>query len=160
MRRSLVFGLAALVAVAVVTASMNAGEKKAELSKTDRLLAQAQKICPISGKDLDSMGGAIKAVSGERTIFLCCKGCFGKKINNEHWARVNANLKAAQKSCPVRNVALGDEAVPVVVQKRAVFVCCDSGYCIRQVKADPDKYVAAVDQLLEKNLKAGEDERK
>ena len=160
MTRSVAFGLAAFVAVALVAVSTNADEKKAELSKTDRLLSQAQRICPISGKDLESMGGPIKAVSGERTIFLCCKGCFGKKINKEHWARVNANLKAAQKLCPVRNVLLGDEAVPVVVQKRTVFVCCDSGYCIRQVKAYPDKYVAAVDQLLEKNLKAEKDEQK
>lgn len=133
-------------------------EEKAK--QLEKLLVHAQKICPVMGKDLTKMGGPVKAKIGGQTVFLCCKGCFGKKVNKEHWARINENLQAAQKICPVRNVALGDEAVPVVVQKRAVFVCCDSGYCIRQVKANPDKYIAAVNKLLAKNLKAEEDKQK
>jgi len=115
-------------------------------------LALAQQICPVMGKDLLSMGGPIPAEIEGQTVFLCCKGCLKKQVKQEHWGQVQANLKAAQKLCPVRNVELGDEAVPVVVKGRVVYVCCDSGYCIREVEAHPDKYLAMVDTLLAKNL--------
>lgn len=164
MTRKVAFLLATTLAVlfpgsaSAVAQEQGGPEEKAK--QLEELLVHAQKICPVSGKDLESMGGPIKATAGEQTIFLCCKGCVGKKLNKEHWAEANANLKSAQKRCPVRNVVLEKEAVPVVVQKRTVFVCCDSGYCIRQVKAKPDKYIAAVNKLLEKNLNAEEDKQR
>jgi hypothetical protein len=45
------------------------------LSEADRLLATKQKICPVSGEPLDSMGGPVRVVVGGRTVFVCCKGC-------------------------------------------------------------------------------------
>jgi hypothetical protein len=47
------------------------------LSAEDRLLASKQKICPVTGEPLDSMGGPIRVVVGGRTIFICCKACEG-----------------------------------------------------------------------------------
>jgi hypothetical protein len=41
----------------------------------DRQLAARQKICPVSGGDLDSMGGPVKLVVDGRIVFICCEGC-------------------------------------------------------------------------------------
>jgi hypothetical protein len=44
-------------------------------SAEDRLLAAKQKICPVTGEPLDSMGGPVRLVMEGRTVFVCCKGC-------------------------------------------------------------------------------------
>jgi membrane fusion protein, copper/silver efflux system len=49
--------------------------KPGSLSEEDRLLAAKQKICPVSGEPLDSMGGPVRLVVEGRTVFICCKGC-------------------------------------------------------------------------------------
>ena len=41
-----------------------------------------QNICPVSGKPLGSMGQPIKVMIGDKSVFLCCKGCV-KKIKAE-----------------------------------------------------------------------------
>jgi len=43
----------------------------------DRLLAAKQKICPVTGGPLDSMGGPVRLVVEGRVVFVCCKGCEG-----------------------------------------------------------------------------------
>ena len=144
--------IAAIVVALVATLSAQAGEPEKGAGQIDRLLIQAQKVCPVTGKDLNSMGGPIKAEVEGATIFLCCKGCLGKPINKDAWAKIQANLMAAQKLCPVRNVALGEGAISVTVNKRIVFVCCSKGPCAAKVKADPDKYIPLVDAMLKKNL--------
>lgn len=45
------------------------------LSPADRELAHKQKICPVTGEDLDSMGGPVKVEIAGHTVFLCCNGC-------------------------------------------------------------------------------------
>lgn len=45
------------------------------LSKEDKLLVARQKICPVTGEPLDSMGGPVRLVVAGRTVFVCCKGC-------------------------------------------------------------------------------------
>jgi hypothetical protein len=45
------------------------------LSEEDRLLAEKQKFCPVTGKPLDSMDGPVKVVIDGRTVFVCCKPC-------------------------------------------------------------------------------------
>jgi hypothetical protein len=44
-------------------------------SDEDRLLAERQKLCPVTGEPLDSMGGPVKVVVDGRTVFVCCKSC-------------------------------------------------------------------------------------
>jgi hypothetical protein len=46
-----------------------------KLPKEDRLLAEAQKYCPETDKQLGSMGVPIKVIVDGRPVFLCCKGC-------------------------------------------------------------------------------------
>jgi hypothetical protein len=47
----------------------------AELSTEDRALAVKQKICPVSGEKLGSMGAPKKVDVKGRAVFICCDGC-------------------------------------------------------------------------------------
>jgi hypothetical protein len=50
-------------------------EAMAKLPEADRKLAEAQGVCPVSGKPLGSMGMPLKVTVKERDVFLCCEGC-------------------------------------------------------------------------------------
>lgn len=50
-------------------------EAMAKLSPADRTLAEAQKVCPVNGAPLGSMGTPIKVAVEGREIFVCCEGC-------------------------------------------------------------------------------------
>jgi YHS domain-containing protein len=41
----------------------------------DRELAARQKTCPVTGEDLDAMGGPVRVSVNGRTVFVCCKAC-------------------------------------------------------------------------------------
>lgn len=139
----------ALIAVAVVTAAVRADDA-GPAKKTEQLLIRAQKICPITGNKLESMGGPVKATVSKATVFLCCKGCFRKKISQKHWKTVTANLVEAQGRCPVMDKPLPEKPKSTVVEGRRIFVCCPP--CTKKVEADPKKYISVVNRLLEKNL--------
>lgn len=47
----------------------------ADLSPEDRAAAEAQKVCPVSGEALGSMGAPYKITVKGRDVFLCCSGC-------------------------------------------------------------------------------------
>jgi membrane fusion protein, copper/silver efflux system len=47
----------------------------AKLSPEDQKLAARQKICPITGLVLGSMGVPVKITLKDQTVFLCCPGC-------------------------------------------------------------------------------------
>jgi len=47
----------------------------AALSAEDRALAEKQKVCPVSGESLGSMGPPYKVHVKDRDVFLCCPGC-------------------------------------------------------------------------------------
>ncbi len=42
---------------------------------SDESLIAFQKICPVTGAKLGSMGSPVKVRVGKQTVFLCCKGC-------------------------------------------------------------------------------------
>lgn len=46
-----------------------------ELSPEDLAAVQKQKICPVSGAELGSMGKPFKTTVKDQTVFLCCSGC-------------------------------------------------------------------------------------
>lgn len=50
-------------------------EALAKLSPEDRVLAEKQKICPVSGEPLGSMGAPYKVNVEGRNVLLCCDGC-------------------------------------------------------------------------------------
>lgn len=47
----------------------------AGLSDSDRVLAMEQRICPVTGKLLGSMGQPPKLSVEGREVFICCAGC-------------------------------------------------------------------------------------
>lgn len=47
----------------------------AKLSPEDRALAEKQKVCPVSGEPLGSMGKPYKVNVEGRDVLLCCQGC-------------------------------------------------------------------------------------
>jgi YHS domain-containing protein len=53
-----------------------------KLAPADRELAIAQRLCPVSGEPLGSMGAPHKMTIKGQTIFLCCKGC-DSDVNKE-----------------------------------------------------------------------------
>ena len=56
------------------TTGPNALPGLAELSPSDRAAAEKQRVCPVSGDLLGSMGKPIKVIVKGQTVFLCCRG--------------------------------------------------------------------------------------
>ena len=48
---------------------------KHPLSHDDQILADKQRICPVTELALDSMGGPVPVMVSGRKIFICCEGC-------------------------------------------------------------------------------------
>ncbi|MBX9622638.1 MAG: efflux RND transporter periplasmic adaptor subunit [Gemmataceae bacterium] len=68
----------ALKAGVAEPADTNESEIRAELAKLsgpDRKLAEKQRLCPVSGERLGSMGVPVKLTVGGKEAFVCCKGC-------------------------------------------------------------------------------------
>jgi hypothetical protein len=53
-----------------------------KLSPADRKLAEEQKICPVSGEPLGSMGVPVKVTLEGRDVFVCCEGCVDELKQN------------------------------------------------------------------------------
>jgi hypothetical protein len=68
--------------VAAAAPGMEDLKNIARLPEADRKLALAQRICPVTGALLGSMGVPVKITLRGQTVFLCCKGCLGKAKRN------------------------------------------------------------------------------
>lgn len=44
-------------------------------TKADEKAVTALKTCPVSKEELGSMGGPLKVTRGDKSTFICCKGC-------------------------------------------------------------------------------------
>ena len=117
----------------------------------------AQKTCPVMDEPLGSMGVPWKIPVGDRAVFVCCKGCIKRVVADPanyvallppatRATDADAAAIAAQKTCPVMDEPLGSMGVPwkVPVTGGTVFVCCKG--CIKRVRAEPAKYLAAARQ--------------
>ena len=67
---------------------------KAELAKlpeTDRLAAEKQHMCPVSGEMLGTMGAPLKVTAKGQDVWLCCEGCKDKLLENpdEYFAKLS-----------------------------------------------------------------------
>jgi hypothetical protein len=65
----------AIAAVPTKATSAVAPDALDGLSPADRVLARRQRICPVTGKPLGSMGTPSRIVVSGRPVFLCCDGC-------------------------------------------------------------------------------------
>ncbi len=54
----------------------------AKLSPEDRTRAEEQKVCPVTGEPLGSMGKPQKITVIGKEVFICCAGC-EEKLNEE-----------------------------------------------------------------------------
>lgn len=114
-----------------------------------------QKICPVSGKALGSMGAPPAVRIGDRDVYVCCAGCTNTlKANPQKYlaklaptgpvkaTRADAPAVAFQKTCPVMNKPLDAMGGPwkFNVRGRDVFVCCPG--CSKAIEREPAKYLA------------------
>ncbi|WP_425399188.1 hypothetical protein [Aeoliella sp.] len=128
-----------------------------------------QKICPVSGKPLGSMGHPVAVDVNGQTVFACCNGCVNAirsdpakyaagrpEITITTSTAADAAAIAAQKVCPVMDEALGGMGTPikVMIGDKPIFLCCKG--CIKKIQAEPAKYLAMVygDQTQQSNLEA------
>lgn len=114
-------------------------------SDIDAVKASVQKICPVSGKPLGSMGGPIKTKIGQEELYLCCEACAKGQVSREHWATIHANFANAQKICPIMKKPLPTNPKWTVVDGNIVYVCCPP--CTKKIEADPEKYTAELAKL-------------
>ena len=65
----------------------------AKLSPEDRVLAEKQKFCPVSGERLGAMDKPVKVIVKGKTVFLCCAGCEEaiKKDPDKYLAKLKAS---------------------------------------------------------------------
>lgn len=116
-----------------------------------------QKICPVSGKPLGSMGQPIAVEVNGQTVYACCGGCVNTiRANPAKYAAGRPEITvttstaadsaaiAAQKVCPVMDEPLGGMGTPikVMIGNKPIFLCCKG--CIKKIQAEPAKYLAMV----------------
>lgn len=76
-------------------------EVKAELAKLspeDAASAEQQRICPVSGQLLGSMGPPIKVEVDGREVWICCEGCRDPLLENpeKHLASLEADAESTE----------------------------------------------------------------
>lgn len=123
-------------------------------SQEEQAIAQ-QKICPVSGKALGSMGAPPAVRIGDRDVYVCCAGCTSTlKADPQKYlaklaptgpvkaTRADAAAIAFQKVCPVMNKPLDAMGGPwkFNVRGRDVYVCCPG--CTKALEREPAKYLA------------------
>ncbi|TWU50650.1 Archaeal TRASH domain protein [Rubripirellula tenax] len=116
-----------------------------------------QKVCPVSGKSLGSMGDPIAVDVKGQKVFVCCAGCVSAvesdpskyasgrpQITVTTATQADAAAIAAQKFCPVMDEPLGGMGTPikVMVGDKPIYLCCKG--CIKKVQAEPTKYLALI----------------
>ena len=127
------------------------------LTETQHVAAaiEAQKVCPVSGHPLASMGKPIGVKLGEQTVYVCCASCIDTlKANPSKYlaakptltvskaTEADAEAIARQKLCPVMDEPLAAMGGPykTVVGGRVVYLCCPG--CAKKLHGNPDIYFA------------------
>ena len=62
--------------------SVKAPAGLAKLTPEDLPIAEAQRLCPVSGEALGEMGTPVKVDIKGQTVFLCCDACKEKALGN------------------------------------------------------------------------------
>jgi Cu(I)/Ag(I) efflux system membrane fusion protein len=116
------------------------------------LTAEDQKICPVTGAKLGSMGEPVPVEIGGRKVWTCCKACPPKlkadpakylaKLPPPAAGAAVAPTVEDQKICPVTGAKLGSMGDPILVEVegRKVWTCCKA--CPPKLKAEPARYLA------------------
>ena len=82
------------------------------LSAEDQALADRQKVCPVGGEALGSMGTPVKVMLGDRAVFLCCEGCRSAVEGNpeKYLAKLDAQVEAPGEAAAAKT----EPAAPAV----------------------------------------------
>lgn len=127
-------------------------DPQAYVEKLDRAVVAAQLAdypldrCPISGKQLGSMGDPVKLVTDNHLVQLCCKGCTSKaKARKDEIVRdIQAAAYAKQKDSYALKTCLntGEELDPkatieVMHGSTLLRFCCED--CIDELNKAPAK---------------------
>ena len=147
-----------LVGIAASTISFN---EVATVPASEQQLAAAaiarQKICPVSGKPLGSMGDPVAVDVNGQKLYVCCAGCVNAvksdpakyaagrpQITVTTATQADAAAIAVQKVCPVMDEPLGGMGTPikVMVGDKPIYLCCKG--CIKKIQAEPAKYLAMI----------------
>lgn len=149
--RIVTFGIALVGVLLTLAAAVRAEGPADPLSARDQHKIAAQKICPVTGKQLGSMGAPLKVKIGKEELFLCCNSCTKGQVSREHWASVHANLAEAQGKCPVMGHGLPKNPKWTIVEGQIVYVCCPP--CTKKIEAEPKPYLAKLDKLYAESQK-------
>jgi Cu(I)/Ag(I) efflux system membrane fusion protein len=115
------------------------------------LSALEQKVCPVEGVELGTMGAPLLAEVGGQKVWTCCDACPPKlKANPAKYlaklvpatpAATTERSAAEQQICPVTGAKLGSMGDPILVEVegRKVWTCCDA--CPPKLKANPARYL-------------------
>ncbi len=128
----------------------------AALEKSDKEGIARQKVCPVTGEPLGSMGDPIKVLIDGRPLYLCCRGCLSKvrKDPAAYLPKPQVTLAALeesdkegiarQKVCPVTGEPLGSmgDPIKVLIDGTPLYLCCQG--CVAKVKAAPETYLSKV----------------
>ena len=141
--------------------------------RQSNLQASGQRLCPVTGEELGSMGPPIPVTVSGRTIQVCCEACVAAVKRNpaKYFAKVADEMGSAsgrrdmnardqfspptqarvQRLCPVTGEELGSMGppIPVTVSGRTIQVCCEA--CVATVKRNPAKYFAKVESEWNSN---------
>jgi hypothetical protein len=112
--------------------------------------------CPVSGKELGSMGDPIVLDHEGREIKLCCGGCKDPFTADpaKFLEKVDAKMIEQQDddypldTCIISGKALDSKGEPVsiIVANREVKLCC--GGCVKPASADAEKTIAKLDEAV------------
>ena len=145
----------ALIALAVAcffASEVFAQAQSSSLTDADNLQIAIQKICPVSGQELGTMGDPIKVKAGEQIAFLCCKGCQNKTLKSENWKKIQDRMARAQSTCPIMKKEVDSTMKSTVVHGQQIFVCCPP--CIPKIQADPDTAIQYIKKSYTKFVAA------
>ena len=148
-------------------------ENQPEFGPTTRADGAAQqRLCPVTGEELGSMGEPIPVTVMGQTISVCCQACvravkrdpqkYIQIVQNELQSQAPAPSRilapparvAQQRLCPVTGEELGSmgKPIPVTVMGQTISVCCQA--CVRAVNRDPQKYLQIVRSELQSQAPA------
>lgn len=124
--------------------------------------------CIVAGGELGSMGEPDNFVHQNRLVRFCCAGCRGRfeRDADDYIARLDKAAADEQRenypfqTCIVRDNRLGSMGDPaeVILAGRLVRLCCPP--CERDLRADPAKYIAQLDEAWRKAGRPGLPEAK
>lgn len=129
----------------------------ADQAQQDAVAIARQKVCPVSGKPLGSMGTPVAVDANGQRLFVCCAGCVDTvkanpakyatsrpKVEVARMTKEDAPLIAKQAKCPVMDESLGSMGQPIklLIGGKPLYLCCKG--CIKKVQAEPEKFLAMV----------------